>query len=210
MAITALPTPPSIADPVNFATRADPFNLQLVTFGEEANDLQADVNAKQVLAAASEAIATAAATAAASSALAAGATAWVSGTTYAIGDARYSLVNMQTYRRSTAGAGTTDPSADSANWTPVAALAVVTVISTSQTAVAGAHYALTNVAATTLTLPASPASGDTVAVTVDNALTTNVIARNGQTIMDAAEDMTIDNALATITFRFINSTWRII
>lgn len=44
------------------------------------------------------------------------ATAWVSGTTYAIGDARYSTANFQAYRRKTAGAGTTDPSADPTNW----------------------------------------------------------------------------------------------
>jgi hypothetical protein len=46
--------------------------------------------------------------------------AWVSGTTYAIGNARYSPANLQTYRRVTAGAGTTDPSTDATNWTRVA------------------------------------------------------------------------------------------
>jgi len=61
-------------------------------------------------------IATTQATAAAASALVAGATLWVSGTTYAIGNARYSPANGQTYRRLTAGAGTTDPSADTTNW----------------------------------------------------------------------------------------------
>jgi len=67
---------------------------------------------------------------------------------------------------------------------------------------------LTNVAATTVTLPASPASGDTVWITVTNGLTTNVIARNGQSIMGVAEDMTIDNANATVELRFVNSSWR--
>lgn len=52
----------------------------------------------------------------ASAAVAINAVAWVSGTTYAIGNARYSLIDLQTYRRKTAGAGTTDPSADGANW----------------------------------------------------------------------------------------------
>jgi hypothetical protein len=61
-------------------------------------------------------IATTQATAAAASALVAGATLWVSGTTYAIGNVRYSPANGQTYRRLTAGAGTTDPSADTTNW----------------------------------------------------------------------------------------------
>jgi hypothetical protein len=90
----------------------------------------------------------------------------------------------------------------------VGGLGVVTVTTTTQTAVVGSHYVLTNVAATTLTLPASPASGDTVAVTVANALTTNLIARNAQTIMGLAEDMTLDNPFETVTLRFLNSTWR--
>ena len=50
-------------------------------------------------------------------ALSAGSVAWVSGTTYAVGAARYSLINYQTYRRVIAGAGTTDPSVDAVNWT---------------------------------------------------------------------------------------------
>jgi hypothetical protein len=53
------------------------------------------------------------------SAINAGATLWVSGTTYAIGDARYSAVTGQTYRRLTAGAGTIDPSTDTTNWKPI-------------------------------------------------------------------------------------------
>jgi hypothetical protein len=59
------------------------------------------------------------------------------------------------------------------------ALTVQVVSGTSQTAVAGAHYILTNVAATTVTLPASPASGDTVWVTWTCLLYTS----------DAADDM---------------------
>lgn len=41
---------------------------------------------------------------------------WVSGTTYAVGDVRYSPIDFLNYRRKTAGAGTTDPSADTTNW----------------------------------------------------------------------------------------------
>jgi len=96
------------------------------------------------------------------------------------------------------------------SWTSVGATAVITVTATTQTATAGNHYILTNVAATTLTLPATPASGATVAITPDNALATNVVARNGQTIMGLTEDMTLDNAFATVTLRFLNSSWRLI
>lgn len=87
----------------------------------------------------------------------------------------------------------------------------VTVVSgTSQTAVAGNHYVLTNVAATTVTLPASPASGDTVWITWTNTLTTNIIARNAQTIMGDASDMTLDAATnGTVQLRFVNSSWRL-
>lgn len=90
------------------------------------------------------------------------------------------------------------------------ALVVITISTTNQTAVAGNHYILTNVAATTLTLPATPASNDTVWVTPTNGLTTNVIGRGGSTIMGVAEDMTLDNANATVELRYLASTWRLI
>ena len=88
----------------------------------------------------------------------------------------------------------------------------VTVVSgTTQTAVAGNHYVLTNVAATTVTLPASPASGDTVWVTWTNTLATNVIARNAQTIMGDATDMTLDASTnGTVQLRFVNGGWRLV
>jgi len=44
---------------------------------------------------------------------------WVSGTTYAAGDVRYSPIDFQSYRRKTNGGGTTDPSADTTNWTQI-------------------------------------------------------------------------------------------
>jgi hypothetical protein len=113
MAITALPTPPSRQDPTNFNDRADAFLGALPLFQTEANALQADVNAKQVSAAASEVSAAASATAANNTA---NVSIWVSGTTYAIGVNRFSPLNFLTYRRKTAGAGTTDPSLDATNW----------------------------------------------------------------------------------------------
>ena len=141
-------------------------------------------------------------------ALYAGAIAWVSGTTYAIGDRRTSPANGLVYRRITSGAGTTDPSADTTNWAIVQVTPPVVIVSgTTQTAVAGTHYVLTNVALSTLTLPASPASGDRVWITVANALATNVVARNAQTIMGLAEDMNLDNKNAFISLQFLNSSW---
>jgi hypothetical protein len=69
-------------------------------------------------AAASAIIAAAASTAAIN---AAGAVQWVSATTYTLGFVVWSPINFQTYRRAVAGAGTTDPSADPVNWTPLGA-----------------------------------------------------------------------------------------
>lgn len=66
--------------------------------------------------------------------------------------------------------------------------------------------------AITWTLPASPAFGDTVAVTPLNSRIDNVIARNGSNIMALAENMTLNNANATVTLRYTNSTqgWRLV
>ena len=71
MAITALPTPPTKQDPINFAIRADTFLSALVTFATEANALQTDVNTKQSAADTSATAAAGSKTAAATSATAA-------------------------------------------------------------------------------------------------------------------------------------------
>ena len=107
--ITALPPAPSRTDPDTFSSKSDALLGALDQFVTETNAVASEVNASATTASNS-------ATAAAASALIAGATVWVSGTTYAIGDARYSPIDLQTYRRKTNGAGTTDPSADSTNW----------------------------------------------------------------------------------------------
>lgn len=123
--VTAAPTTPDRTDRPTFSARATAWaDYQKVNLVPEINALGTNVYNNAVGAAADAATAvanantaTAAATAAATSA---SAPVWVSGTTYAIGDVRYSPANGAIYRRSTVGAGTTDPSSDSANWTPVA------------------------------------------------------------------------------------------
>jgi len=123
LSITALPTPPQRSDPANFPARGDAFMAALPTFATEANTLQADVNAKQITASAAATSATTSATNALASenaaAASSNATIWVSGTTYAVGNVRFSPINFQSYRRKTAGAGTTDPSLDQTNWQPI-------------------------------------------------------------------------------------------
>lgn len=125
--ITPLSTPPSRTDTLNFATRADTFLGELPTFGTEANTLANAVNTYANNAAASE---TNAAASAAGAVAASGVSIWISGTTYAIGNVRFSPINFLSYRRKTAGAGTTDPSADSTNWALVAGTGDVTTTAT--------------------------------------------------------------------------------
>jgi hypothetical protein len=63
----------------------------------------------------------------------------------------------------------------------------------------------------TMTLPASPAAGNEVAIQV-GAFTNTVIGRNSQNIMGLAEDMTIDVENITVNLFFTDATrgWRIV
>lgn len=112
--LTTLPVAPARTDPpATFVTRADAFLGAIVTFQGEMNTSIGQMNIDIPLAIAASETAVAAA---ASAVAVAGATEWVSGTTYAEGDAVWSPVTYQTYRRKTDGAGATDPSADTTNW----------------------------------------------------------------------------------------------
>ena len=90
--------------------------------------------------------------------------------------------------------------------------ALIIVSGTTQTAVKNNHYVLTNVATSTLTLPATPSDGDIVWVTVANGLTTNVMGANGKLIMGIAEDMIMDSPTINYIMRYLSSTlgWRMI
>ena len=213
--ISALPTPPSTSDPATFDTRADAFMAALSTHTTETNAASENVYANAVDAASSATASSVSANASASSAAtavsAAGATLWVSGTTYAIGAAVISPANVQTYRRLIGGAGTTDPSIDPVNWraTTVDPVAVI-VTGTTQNASANSHYVATNVAATAVTLPASPTTSDVIWFTVGNNLTTNTIDPGANTINGVAGVLTVDDPYATIFFKWDGSTWLLI
>lgn len=84
------------------------------------------------------------------------------------------------------------------------------VTTTSATAVNGVIYLITNAAVTTISLPSSPAVGDTVQVKVANGLVTNVINPGANTIEGTAGTMTLDAMYAAPTLRFINSSWRLV
>ena len=206
-AIATPPTPPARSDISTFVARADAW-----VAWEEVNAPNIGQNATVTYDNAAEAYANA--VNAASAAAGVSAALWVSGTTYAIGDVRRSPANQLPYRRLTSGAGTTDPSADGTNWIIAAPLAPpLTVVSaTTVTASAWNHYVLTNAAASTLTLPASPLVGAVVWITVANNRVDNVVARNGQNIMGLAENMTLNDRYANVALRYISATlgWRII
>ncbi len=234
-----LPTPPNQGDILNFASRADTFILALQPLQTEFNAQNIIVynnavyaydqgvlattqvglaTAQVALATAQVALATTQAEYANTSALAAaasaGASIWVSGSNYTtIGTAVWSPNNRIVYRLIATISGSTNaPESDPTHWAPLGTLGLQAVIvsGTSVTAVTGTHYILTNAATTTVTLPASPNNMDIVWVTVTNSLLSNIIARNGQTIMGIAEDMLIDNQNATVELRFVNSSWRLV
>jgi hypothetical protein len=185
MPITPLPTPPSRADSANFASRADSFLAALPTFATEANATATEVNGYSTSASNSAAAATAASAAAVS---ATNITQWISGTTYALGVVVWSPVNQLAYRRKVAGAGTTDPSADSTNWTLIAGTGDVTqtgtqtltnktitglletrnVISASNINLsAGNYFTRTISGATTFTVSNVPAAGTAASFILD-------------------------------------------
>ena len=210
--ISPLPTPPSRStDPANFAIEADAFVAALPEFQTDANAQAVYLDALAVAVDADAVEATAAAQAAIAGANIA---TWVSGTTYAIGNVVFSPVDFQSYRRKTAGAGTTDPSVDGTNWQRFSnGIAGYLVRSSAYTA-ANENQIIANTSggAFTITLPASPASGAEILI-ADGANTwaTNnlTIARNGQTIGALAEDMICDISGVTIRLVFNGTTWRV-
>lgn len=121
--------PPSRANPAAFPTDGDSFlndlpgvvsgvntvATELNTWNAEVETFKNQANSSQTNAANSSATSLTQARNAAASMV----SLWVSGTTYPAGQIVYSNVNGREYKRKTAGAGTTDPSSDTANWEPL-------------------------------------------------------------------------------------------
>lgn len=78
------------------------------------------------------------------------------------------------------------------------------VISTNTNAVAGYTYVLT--ADLTLTLPATPTSGQFVTIVNRSGVLTPIVGRNGSNIMGLAEDMTINSLNASLTLMYADAT----
>jgi hypothetical protein len=102
---------------------------------------------------------------------------------------------------------TSNGSGAAPSWQLPAGLPTMNIVSgTTQAAVANNHYVLTNASTTTVTLPAGPAAGAVVWITVANGRVDNVVARNGQNINSLAENMTLDNAYAGVQLRYADAT----
>lgn len=129
---------------------------------------------------------------------------WSAGT-YPIGTPKFSTVNGYLYRRTVATASAVDPGTDDTGWElqtlPDWQLIVVT--GTTATAIKCAEYVMANTAASELTLPASPATGDGVRVAFANGRVDNYVRRNGQLIMGVAEDMMINLPYWARRLRFV-------
>ena len=197
--ITALPAAPAPTDDrASFSAKSFAFFAALATFITEVNAIVAWIAVQVASTAASAAAALSARTdalaAAAAAAAYASATKWVSGTAYADGAVVWSPITNLSYRRNGAGAGATDPSADTVNWVlqdkgPVGAFFS---INAATTAVRFATYELGG-AAFALTLPLNPSVGDWVGIVPPSTTVSGQsIGRNGKNIMGLAEDMSVD------------------
>ena len=196
MPMTPLPPAPLRSSPQSFANDAEVFLSALPPFATEANTLQADVNAKQVTASSA---ATSAQAAQAAAEAASNASIWVSGTTYAVGNVRFSPTNFLSYRRRTAGAGTTDPVSDPTNWQLLTGQGDVTTSGTqtlTNKTINGSNNTITNVSLTTGVTGALPvANGGTGATTALNAF--NAIKQSaGETFAGVVELATAAEAAA--------------
>lgn len=204
--LTAPPTAPSRSEPTTFRARGDAFlawfatlyaNLVAALANVYGNAVDAYNSAVSALASSVAAAASASASAASAvdAANSSGALAWLSGTTYVIGAKRWSLINGRVYVRLSEGAGTTDPANDPTNWADVVGGRRVRITGNTN-AVVGCIYELDSTAGPfTVTLPASFAAQDRIGfVDVGLALTQNnvTVARNGNNIRRAAEDLVLD------------------
>lgn len=231
MAITALPTPPSRQDPVNFNDRADTFLGALPVFATEANALQADVNSKQVIA--SNAAVTA-------STGADTATAAAEDAAIAAGEAQSLTMAYQGALAANPVTNKTGGPLSNGDWyinTTTASIRVylsgswvtsvsgasgvssingqigdvdgvrevneaINVSSTPTTMTAGGFYVLTS--ATTVTLPPSPLDGDWVVV-INRSSGNLTVARNGKNIMGLAENLTIDKPNISVKLIYMST-----
>lgn len=94
-----------------------------------------------------------------------------------------------------------------------AAILLIPVLTTTNTALSSnKYYRLTGTSNMTLTLPASPASGDLIYIVDAGTITGSVmhtLARNNKTIMGLAQDLIFDIPYGEINLWFDGTTWQI-
>lgn len=122
--LPVIPPAPQRSDPATFEERNDAavefqFNVLPPWIASQVERTFTNTTESAQNAATAVAAKDAAEAAANSASQSAGATEWVSGQEYAAGDAVWSPIDFQTYRRRVAGSSSTDPSMDPANWTQV-------------------------------------------------------------------------------------------
>ena len=214
--ISTLPTAPSRGSaPSVFVPTADNWVAALPTFGSDANVMAVWMNYTAAAVAADDSSAAASAAAAlASESAAAGSAAFKglwSGLTGALNVPSTVLHNSRYWvlLNNLADVTASEPGV-TADWARLHQNKYVRVTAISLTAVEDDHVHVT-ASGQTITLPASPAAGDEVTVSVGD-FTDTVIGRNGLNIMSAAENMTLDRAYAGITLRYIDAArgWNIV
>lgn len=134
---------------------------------------------------------------------------WVSGTTYPLGTRVYSTSNWNLYVRKIAGAGTTDPSADTTNWQnlTIRGLPVVVVTAATVAATWGVHYVMTNTGKSTVTLPATANASDMLAITWANARGDNEYAPNGLKLLGQTDTVAEDAVGVSVHIVYTGATY---
>lgn len=93
-----------------------------------------------------------------------------------------------------------------ANVNSQAALSVAEYAGTTAAPTVGQHAVMSNAAAVTVTLPASPNAGDRVKLTFTNSLYSNVINPNGLKIFSSTDNRTVNAKRAGVEFVYVNAT----
>jgi hypothetical protein len=208
--ITALPSAPLVTDTAaQFDTKAFPFVDALADFVTETNAVGTEINSTATAVTASQtAAATSAANAAASEAASAGSANFAGVWASLVGAATagitvYHSNQMWLLLNNLADITLSEPGV-TADWLRVTQSARVIVTATGVTAEAGDHIHVT-ADGQTITLPATPAEGDVVSVSVGDFVGTT-LGRNALNIMSTAADMTLDKANCTATLRYVDAT----
>lgn len=215
MAITALPTPPSRSDPLNFADRADAFLGQLPQFATEANALALEVNGYATTASTAASNASSSASAAAASALTAANAAnykgeWSTLTGALAIPASVSYDGRLYVLKQNIADVTANTPGVSSVWLIVGEYKEPISVSTNTNVLVFKLYKVT--ANCNLTLPASPANGEWIDFVNNLSTGSFTIVRNGKTIGGVADNLNhnVKNKTIRLMYQSANNDWIII